>query len=342
MVKGMFDMTRLPRTLELSFEDGSVSLQYIDERLLPDELVIARTESWHEVIRALEELAIRGAPAIGVAGVAALALWSCNDGTGDFDEVCSKVAHARPTAVNLSWGVKRAQLAVEGLSGDARTAALFDLAKSMEEEDEATNRAIGQAGCELVKPGARILTHCNAGSLATVFYGTALGVVYAAAEKGLVACVYADETRPVGQGARLTTWELANAGVPVTLICDDMAASLMKRGNVDMVIVGADRIAANGDVANKIGTYGLAILAREHEIPFYVAAPLSTVDASIETGADITIEQRDPREVLPKGIEGVEVWNPAFDVTPARYVTALVTEKGVFAPHDIAAALHLA
>ena len=191
------------------------------------------------------------------------------------------------------------------------------------------NRAIGANGAALLPQGCRILTHCNAGSLATYYYGTALGVVYAAAEQGKVERVYADETRPVGQGARLTAWELSRAGVPVTLICDNMAASLMAKGEIDAVVVGADRIAANGDVANKIGTYSVAVLAHEHGIPFYVAAPTSTIDRSIPDGSRIPIEQRAPSEVLPDPIPGVDVYNPAFDVTPARYVTAIITEAGI-------------
>ena len=215
----------------------------------------------------------------------------------------------------------------------------FNLVKRMEAEDEAANRAIGQHGAALLGAGSRVLTHCNAGSLAVCFYGTALGVVYTAAAQGKVERVYADETRPVGQGARLTTWELARAGVPTTLICDNMAASLMAQGRVDAVVVGADRIARNGDTANKIGTYGLAVLAKEHGIPFYVAAPLSTVDSTLADGSGIVIEQRAASEVLPQAIEGVDVWNPAFDVTPARFISKIVTEKGACAPAELAARL---
>ena len=335
MANSTLNLENLPRTLELNGSSSAATLRFIDERCLPGELVMVETGVWTEVVDAVKELAIRGAPAIGVAGVAALALWACNDREGSFDDVCTIVANARPTAVNLSWAVNRARDLGKSLPADALAQALFDLTKDMEAEDEATNRAIGQAGCALVQPGAHILTHCNAGSLATVFYGTALGVVYAAAEQGLVERVYADETRPVGQGARLTAWELARSGVPVTLICDDMAASLMAQGMVDLVIVGADRIAANGDVANKIGTYGVAVLAHEHGIPFYVAAPTSTIDLDVKSGDAIPIEQRSAAEVLSQPIEGVEVWNPAFDVTPARYVTAIITEHGVFAPDEI-------
>ena len=213
--------------------------------------------------------------------------------------------------------------------------ALFDFVKQMEAEDEATNRAIGAYGATLLKENSRVLTHCNAGSLATYFFGTALGAVYAAAEQGKIARVYADETRPVGQGARLTTWELSRVGVPVTLICDNMAASLMAQGKVDAVFVGADRIARNGDTANKIGTYGVAVLAHEHGIPFYVAAPSSTIDSSLPDGSGIVIERRTAAEVLAEPIAGVDVWNPAFDVTPARYITKIITENGIFDPADV-------
>ena len=250
----------------------------------------------------------------------------------------------RPTAVNLAWGVDRAMrivadLQVAGEGPVAVAEALFSLCQGMIAEDEAVNRAIGRNGAALLPPGCTVLTHCNAGSLATAFYGTALGVVYAAAEEGKLRRVYADETRPVGQGARLTVWELSHAGVPVTLICDNMAASVMGAGKVDAVVVGADRIAANGDVANKIGTLGVAVLARHFGIPFYIAAPRSTIDTGTATGSDIVIVQRDSAEVLPRPIEGVEVENPAFDVTPAELVSAIITETGVFRPAQLQDAL---
>lgn len=256
-----------------------------------------------------------------------------------------QIAAARPTAVNLSWAVDRAlrlarQMVQDGGEGPAAVAdALYGLCRDMIGEDEAANRAIGRNGAELLPHGATVLTHCNAGSLATAFYGTALGVVYSAFEQGKLERVYADETRPVGQGARLTAWELSRAGVPVTLICDNMAASTMASGKIDAVVVGADRIAANGDVANKIGTLGVAVLARHFGIPFYVAAPRSTIDASIATGEAIVIERRDAAEVLSRPIAGVQVDNPAFDVTPAQLVTAIITEDGVFTPDDLANAL---
>ena len=307
------------------------------------------------VVDAVRTLAVRGAPAIGVAGAAAVALWAmnegaaqarahgCAEGPGCFLEglaaVADEVAAARPTAVNLAWGVRRVSglaraLVAQGASADEAAERAFAHVKRMEAADEAANRAIGAHGAALLPRGARVLTHCNAGSLATVFYGTALGVVYAAAAKGGIERVYADETRPVGQGARLTCWELARAGVSVTLLCDNMAASLMARGEVDAVVVGADRIAANGDTANKVGTYGVAVLAAHHGIPFYVAAPESTIDRSLPDGSRIPIEERDPAEVA-EPLPGVEVWNPAFDVTPAALVTRIITERGTFAPSEL-------
>ena len=330
-------LERLPRTVELVRERGRAAFRYVDQRRLPGDLVVEQTSDWRQVVEAIKTLAVRGAPAIGLAGAAAIAVWADGEAAEveELDRVAREVASARPTAVNLKWAVERACLEVAGLEGNALADRLFDFVKEMEREDESCNRAIGANGAKLIEPGSRILTHCNAGSLATAFYGTALGVVYAAAEQGKVNRVYCDETRPVGQGARLTAWELSRAGVPATLICDNMAASLMAAGEVDAVIVGADRIAANGDVANKIGTYGIAVLAREHGIPFYVAAPTSTIDLTLTDGSLIPIEQREAREVLPEPIEGVDVWNPAFDVTPSRFVTAIVTEYGVIEPADL-------
>lgn len=357
----MLHLERIPRSVELvRAGDGSVRLRYIDERLLPDNLVVLETGDWLQVVDAIKTLAVRGAPAIGAAGAAAVALWAANDGasqanshgcaeapgvfSAELRDISQHVAEARPTAVNLEWGVRRVvrvaeeALSQSGISLSEVADALFDEVKRIEQEDEAANRAMGAHGAALLPEGARVLTHCNAGSLATVFYGTALGVVYAAAEQGKIKRVYADETRPVGQGARLTAWELSQAGVPVTLICDNMAASLMARGEVDAVVVGADRIAANGDAANKIGTYGVAVLAKHHDIPFYVAAPASTFDPQLETGAQIPIEQRSAEEVS-RLIPGVDIWNPAFDVTPANLITGIITEKGVFAPEKACAAV---
>lgn len=344
------DLSRLPRTVALERQQGRSVLRYVDQRFLPGELQEVVTADWREVVDAIKVLGVRGAPAIGVAGAAACALWAADPTTSmeNFAQELEVIASARPTAVNLRWAVERVVAAAEAAGaveaarqGDREVLAqaLFDQTQRIAREDEAANRAMGAFGAELLSPGTRLLTHCNAGSLATSFFGTALGVVYAAAQQGKIARVYADETRPLGQGARLTSWELAQAGVPVTLICDNMAASLMAAGKVDAVVVGADRITRNGDVANKIGTYGVAVLARHHGIPFYVAAPSSTVDLSLKEGSQIPIEQRGADEVLPRPIPGVQVWNPAFDVTPAELVTAIITERGVFAPADLAQAM---
>ena len=329
----MIDISRIPHSLELIADENGVVFSYIDQRKLPHELIVNTTSEWKEVVDAIKNLAVRGAPAIGIAGAASLAVFAANDGSeSNFKSAAETIASARPTAVNLRWAIDRALKEIDGIEWECVPGVLVDLVRQMEREDEETNRAIGRNGAALLSEGSSILTHCNAGSLATYYYGTALGVIYSAAEQGRISRVYADETRPVGQGARLTTWELAQAGIPVTLICDNMAASLMAKGNIDAVIVGADRIAKNGDAANKIGTYGIAVLAHEHGIPFYVAAPCSTIDFSIEDGSLITIEERSPEEVLPKPIDNVDVWNPAFDVTPAQYITAIITEAGVFEP----------
>jgi methylthioribose-1-phosphate isomerase len=255
-------------------------------------------------------------------------------------EAAGYLASSRPTAVNLFWALKRVQQAVAAAATDD-VAALKELvlkeALAIRDEDEAMCRAIGEHGAALLNDAAAVLTHCNAGTLATARYGTALAPVYTLAARGKVLKVFADETRPLLQGARLTAWELHQAGIPVTLITDNMAATVMARGWVQAVTVGADRITANGDVANKIGTYGVAILAREHGIPFYVAAPASTFDLSLASGDQIPIEERDPAEVSHFGLrpiapEGISIFNPAFDVTPYRYVTAIITEKGVIRP----------
>ena len=355
------DIDALPRSVDLRRgADGGVEFVYLDERLLPYETKFETTSDWRQIVDAVKTLAVRGAPAIGIAGASALALWAHAEGSRSaassgcaedpqrfaelFAPVASEVGDARPTAVNLMWAVRRMTRLVERCVEDGAPSwqiadLMYDEVCRMEDEDIASNRAIGEYGAELLKPGSRVLTHCNAGSLGTVLYGTALGIVYTAASQGKIERVYADETRPVGQGARLTTWELAQVGIPTTLICDNMAASLMAKGEVDAVIVGADRITANGDAANKIGTYGVAVLARHHGIPFYVAAPTSTVDLSLADGSQIPIEQRDPSEVLPRPIPGVDVWNPAFDVTPAELITAIVTDRGVFKPEELAEGL---
>lgn len=331
-------MENLPHSVELIADGEGPAFRFIDERLLPGELRMEETRDWRQVVDAIKALAVRGAPAIGLAGAAALALWAAYDGK-EPDIASEEIATARPTAVNLRWAVRRLLDETADTPESELAETLFNLVKCMEAEDEATNRSIGEHGAALIGVGARILTHCNAGSLGTFFYGTALGVVYTAASQGKIERVYADETRPVGQGARLTAWELSRVGIPTTLLCDNMAGSLMVQGGIDAVIVGADRIARNGDTANKIGTYGLAVLAREHGVPFYVAAPFSTIDATLPDGSGIVIEQRSEDEVLPIPIEGVEVWNPAFDVTPARYISRIITENGAFTPGELAAHL---
>jgi len=384
---------KLPKTIW--WEDGKVRL--VDQSRLPLVGDVLECTGYEGVCIAIKGMAVRGAPALGVAAALAIAAWAQNetDEIDDVDEfiarlgeVAAEVGEARPTAVNLAWGAERIRrLAID--NADLSVAEMRELilaeALAMVEEDEVRNRELGRHGAELLGEGSRVLTHCNAGSLATAYFGTALGVIFTAHEQGKIAHVWVDETRPVMQGARLTAWELMMAGVPCALITDSMAAWVMQQGAVDAVIVGADRIAANGDVANKIGTYGLAVAAHEHGIPFYVAAPSSTVDLMTGSGDDIPIEQRNPEEVtgvtwssvfesrdpavtrafdaltdkgpyeipLGKGHkmivarkgaayqldgwariapENVPVYNPAFDVTPARYITAIITERGVARP----------
>lgn len=380
----------IPRTIW--WEDGKVVL--IDQSRLPLVGDLLACNTYEGVCSAITGMAVRGAPALGVAAALGIALWATTEGA-DFedydaflarlDEVAAEITATRPTAVNLFWGAERMKRFVRE-NADVPLGELRDLivqeALAVQAEDEERNRAIGANGAALLEEGSRVLTHCNAGSLATAYYGTALGVIFTAAEQGKIASVWVDETRPVLQGARLTAWELRIAGVPFKLITDNMAASVMRHGWVQAVIVGADRIAANGDVANKIGTYGLAVLAKEHGIPFYVAAPTSTVDLTLASGEDIIIEERDSREVTGFTVSGiieprspqesgalntltkggpyalgmtkghqmevsrkgggfqfdawfriappdVEVYNPAFDVTPAEYVSAIITERGV-------------
>lgn len=326
----------------IEYRDGAIRM--IDQRLLPTQEVWIRYRDYQSVAEAIRSMVVRGAPAIGVAaafGVAFGARDIAAAGFGEFyaelEKVCATLAATRPTAVNLFWALDRMRTRARQLAGspldDIRTE-LLNEALAVAAEDEAINRAMGRHGAVLIPDGARILTHCNAGALATGGYGTALGVIRAAVESGKSVSVLADETRPFLQGARLTAWELHKDGIPVTLICDNMAGALMRQGEIDGVIVGADRIAANGDVANKIGTYSVAVLAREHGLPFYVAAPLSTIDRNIADGDQIPIEERDAIEVTHCGAtrlapEGIRVRNPAFDVTPARLVTAIITERGV-------------
>lgn len=328
-----------PKWYTLRFENGFLSL--LDQRLLPGREHYLRLQSAEAVARAIESMAIRGAPAIGCAAACGIAIAASSATDADhqrqqLENAFTRLAKTRPTAVNLFWALGRMREAWRNAKGTPREIArtLADEAHSILVDDVATCRAIGRAGLPLVPDGARILTHCNAGALATAAYGTALGVVRAAVEAGRGVEVLADETRPFLQGARLTAWELSRDNIPVTVIADSMAGEFLRRGEVDLVVVGADRVARNGDVANKIGTYSLAVLARAHGVPFYVAAPLSTIDLETASGAEIPLEERSREEMAQIGgntilPEGVPVRHPAFDVTPAELVTALVTEAGI-------------
>ena len=342
----------------IDWQDGTVVM--IDQRKLPGAEVWVRCRTAAEVAKAIRSMVIRGAPAIGVAaamGVAVEARRSKATGTAkfaaEFQKTCDLLASTRPTAVNLFWAIERmkrvfGEMARAGASVAEIAARLEAEARAVDEEDVRSCREMGRHGATLVPDGARILTHCNAGALATAGYGTALGVIRAAAEAGKRVSVYADETRPFLQGARLTAWELVRDGIETTVITDSMAGALMRQGLIDLVVVGADRIAGNGDVANKIGTYSVAVLAKEHDIPFYVAAPLSTVDLATADGSLIPIEERNEREVTHVGPTrltpaGARIRNPAFDVTPHRLIAAIVTERGVCRPPyqaSLAAAVH--
>lgn len=307
----------------------------IDQTRLPREAIYVTCKTYQEVADAIRSMVIRGAPAIGVAAAMGVALGYAHG--EDFDQVCDTLAATRPTAVNLFWGIQRMKdlrASLNGLPEAELRLRLIAEAQHIREEDIAICKAIGRNGADLVPDRKTVLTHCNAGALATAGYGTALGVIRAAVESGKNIDVFADETRPFLQGSRLTAWELAQDGIPTTLITDNMAGHFMKSGQFGCVIVGADRIAANGDVANKIGTYSVAVLAKENGIPFYVAAPISTLDLSIATGDQIPIEERSAAEVthvygVHMAPERIAVRNPAFDVTPNRYVTAIITERGV-------------
>ena len=325
----------------IRWDDGAVVM--LDQRRLPQEETYVTCRNPGEVASAIRDMAIRGAPAIGVAAAMGLALGvrsSRAEGPAlraEFERFCGELGRTRPTAVNLFWAIDRMRLCFNNLEGsEAPTLRqrLLDEALAIQEQDLSACRRMGDIGATLVPDGARLMTHCNAGALATAGYGTALGVVRSAARQGKVVRVWAGETRPYLQGARLTAWELMKDGIPTTLIADNMAGHLMARGEVDVVVVGADRIAANGDVANKIGTYTLAVLAKEHGIPFLVAAPISTVDLATASGDTIPIEERAADEITHHAgrrmaPEGVGVRNPAFDVTPHRYVTAIVCERGI-------------
>ncbi len=313
----------------------------IDQRLLPRQEVFVTCRTYLEMADAIKTMVIRGAPAIGVAAAMGVAL-GVQEGA-DFDTVCDTLAATRPTAVNLFWGIERMRRLNDTLTGATQAelvARMIEEAQTTRTEDIAICEAIGRNGADLVPDGKTVLTHCNAGALATAGYGTALGVIRAAVSAGKKIDVFADETRPFLQGARLTAWELQQDGIPTTIITDNMAGHFLKSGRIGCVVVGADRIAANGDVANKIGTYSVAVLAKENGVPFYVAAPVSTFDLTIPSGDHIPIEQRSRDEVthvfgVPVAPEGIGVENPAFDVTPSRYVTAIICEKGVArAPYE--------
>jgi methylthioribose-1-phosphate isomerase len=319
----------------------------IDQRKLPAREIYVRCRTAPEVARAIKTMVIRGAPAIGVAAAMGIALGmrrSTATGTqkfaAEFARTCDLMAATRPTAVNLFWAIERMKRSLAtGVHAGESVEQLKDRldreAALIHDEDIASCRAMGAFGAEVVPQDARILTHCNAGALATAGYGTALGVVRGAVEAGKQVSVFADETRPFLQGARLTAWELVRDGIPTTVITDNMSGALMRQGKVNFVVVGADRIAANGDTANKIGTYSVAVLAREHQIPFYVAAPLSTIDLHTLDGAGIPIEERNSREVTHVGSSqlapaGAAIWNPAFDVTPHHLIAGIITERGIF------------
>lgn len=324
-------------------------LELLDQRQLPERIEYLHLTTPAEVWEAIRELAVRGAPAIGISAAYGVVLGAAEAAGGGTEEWLAAVkrhaeylATSRPTAVNLFWALDRMKaraeaLAASGVSAASCQEALIREAEAIHAEDIETNRRIGEYALTLLEDGMGVLTHCNAGGLATAKYGTALAPIYLAAERGIRLHVYADETRPVLQGARLTAFELQQAGIDVTLICDNMAAAVMRQGRVQAVIVGTDRVAANGDVANKIGTYGVAVLAKAHGIPFYVACPLSTIDMNTPTGGQIPIEER-PAEEITEGFgrrtapHGIRVYNPAFDVTPAEYVDAIITERGIIRP----------
>ncbi|HEV2173952.1 MAG TPA: S-methyl-5-thioribose-1-phosphate isomerase [Nitrospira sp.] len=334
----------------VAWKDGAVRL--LDQSRLPESVKFLDCRDVDAVAGAIRELKVRGAPAIGVTAAMGVALGAQSIASTEYDvfaktlfTICDHLAATRPTAVNLFWAIERMKQKLVALRAEpiaSIKAALMKESQAILEEDIALCKAIGRHGAGLIQTGQTVLTHCNAGALATAGYGTALGVIRAACEQGKKIQVIADETRPVLQGARLTAWELMQDQIPVTLITDNMAGSLMRQGKIHLCVVGADRIAANGDVANKIGTYSVAVLAKAHGIPFYVAAPYSTIDLRTKSGADIPIEQRNPLEVTtihgsqPIAPTGVAVYNPAFDVTPAELISGIITERGVFKPSELA------
>lgn len=337
-----------PRAIEW-VGDANGFLRLIDQTELPTRLAYKDCRTVEEVWEAIKRLRVRGAPAIGIAAAYGLVV-ALRDKPGSpaqlvdvLREAADYLRTSRPTAVNLFWALERMERfaadRVDSPDAESFRAELLEEARRIEAEDRSMCRAIGEHGAALIADGMGLLTHCNAGALATAGYGTALAAMFVAKEQGKSFRVFADETRPLLQGARLTTWELMQAGIAVTLICDNAAAQVMKEGKVDLVITGADRIAANGDSANKIGTYGVALLAKAHGIPFYIAAPSSTFDLSLESGEHIPIEQRSPEEVTcgfgkPTAPEGVAVYNPAFDVTPAELIHGIITEHGIIQPVD--------
>ncbi|MFQ5543067.1 MAG: S-methyl-5-thioribose-1-phosphate isomerase [Nitrospiria bacterium] len=332
----------------VEWKEGFVRL--LDQTRLPHEVIYIDCKDVEAVARGIKTLQVRGAPAIGITAAYGIALAAQQNAADSFERFylqllkdCDLLSETRPTAVNLFWAIDRMKETVQSIRdrplSEIKKRLLME-ADTILEEDIEMNHAIGRHGAKLIPPGSGVLTHCNAGGLATGGYGTALGVIRGAWEVHQDLCVYADETRPILQGARLTAWELIAEKIPVRLITDNMAGFMMQQGKIQCCVVGADRIAANGDTANKIGTYSLAVLAKEHDIPFYVAAPSSTIDFKLSSGKEIPIEMRKPEEVsclngqriAPKG---VEVENPAFDVTPAKYITAVITEKGCFKPESI-------
>jgi methylthioribose-1-phosphate isomerase len=334
----------------VEWKEGAVRL--LDQSRLPETIAFLDCRDYQTVAEAIRSLKVRGAPAIGVTAALGVALGAQAVQATDFPtfaqaflKICDDLAATRPTAVNLFWAIERMKRKLESVRAQPVSAIkqlLVSESQVILEEDIQLCKTMGRHGAELIRDGQTILTHCNAGSLATAGYGTALGVIRAAWDQGKKINVIADETRPVLQGARLTAWELMQDRIPVTLITDNMAGSLMREGKIQLCIVGADRISANGDVANKIGTYSVAVLAKAHNIPFYVAAPYSTIDLKTKSGDEIPIEQRSPSEVTtihgshPIAPQGVVVYNPAFDVTPAELITAIITERGVFKPGELA------
>src|SRR5574338_1007683 len=335
----------------VEWKDGAVRL--LDQSRLPGTIEFLDCRDYQTVAEAIRTLKVRGAPAIGVTAAMGVALGAQAIDAADYAsfapaiiKICDELAATRPTAVNLFWAIERMRRKLESLRTQPVPAikqALIKESQAILEEDIALCKTMGRYGAKLISDGQTILTHCNAGSLATAGYGTALGVIRSAWEQGKKINVIADETRPVLQGSRLTAWELMQDQIPVMLITDNVAGSLMRQGKIHLCVVGADRIAANGDVANKIGTYSVAVLAKAHHIPFYVAAPYSTIDLKTKSGADIPIEQRNPSEVTtihgshPVAPKDVAVYNPAFDVTPAELITGIITERGVFKPGELSA-----